>query len=340
MTVSPDNPSMDGPQPGVVPPLALMNLQSRIVELVDTAIVATDLTGTIIYANPYASTLYGWSNEELVGSLAVELAAVAVAPEVEADLVNALTVGGSWERTFDVDRRDGTRVSVHNVSSPLYGNRGELIGLVSAGTDATRERLSEELARQQQRAGQISQFLADCGTALAASQNYDDAIDQLGRTCVPFLGDLCLIDVTEGTRVRRMVAAHHDPEQQALVDQLERTYPPDPTGPHPAIAALRSGATSLSADMSDDFLRRTTRDATHYEIVKSLNFVSYICVPLMARGCCWVTSAPSTSSALCSAASCGRMPTPSGCRWPTPAIRPPLWCGPMARWKCRPTRTR
>jgi PAS domain-containing protein len=67
MTTSPDRPAEDGLPSGPMPPLALMNLQSRMVELVDTAIVATDLTGTIIYANPYAATLYGWSLEEAGG---------------------------------------------------------------------------------------------------------------------------------------------------------------------------------------------------------------------------------------------------------------------------------
>jgi serine phosphatase RsbU (regulator of sigma subunit) len=36
--------------------------------------------------------------------------------------------------------------------------------------------------------------------------------------------------------------------------------------------------------MTDEFLRSTTRDDHHYQIVKALNFQSYICVPLIARG--------------------------------------------------------
>jgi serine phosphatase RsbU (regulator of sigma subunit) len=36
--------------------------------------------------------------------------------------------------------------------------------------------------------------------------------------------------------------------------------------------------------MSDDFLRATTRDRAHFDIVKQLNFTSYICVPLFTRG--------------------------------------------------------
>jgi serine phosphatase RsbU (regulator of sigma subunit) len=212
------------------------------------------------------------------------LTPLAVDPAVEAEIAAAIMAGGSWEGTFDVRRHDGTRITVHAVDSPLYDARGELVGVVSAGTDASRERESELRASQQARAAQISQFLADCGSALASSLDYKESISQLGRSCVPFLADLCLIDVTEGPEVHRMVAAHHMASQQALVDELQRRYPPDPAGAHPAIRALRSGAPSLSAEMSDEFLRATTRDETHFGIVKQLNFQSYVCVPLVARG--------------------------------------------------------
>ena len=266
------------------PPLALLNLQSRILELVDTAVIAVDLRGTIIFANPYASTLYGWSHGELVGTSASQLTALALDRNVEHEIVEAITGGGSWEGTFEVHRKDGSWITVHAIDSPLYDSHGELIGVVSAGTDATRERQNELRAHEHEQAARISQFLADCGAALAASGDYEEAIGQLGRSCVPFLADLCLIDVAEGSQVRRMVVAHHDPAQQELVDELARRYPPDPTGAHPAIQALRTGATSVGAEMPDEFLRATTRDEAHYRIVKELDFQSYVCVPLSARG--------------------------------------------------------
>jgi PAS domain S-box-containing protein len=264
-------------------PLARLNLQSRILEVVDTAIIAVDLQGTIIYANPHASTLYGWTHDDLIGIPALALTPLAVDRAVEEEIATAIAAGGSWEGTFEVRRLDGGTVTVHVVDSPLYDVAGELIGVVSAGTDASRERASERRATEQARAAQISQFLADSGAALASSLDYREALKRLGRSCVPFLADLCLIDVAEGQQVQRMVAAHHHESQQALVDELEQRYPPDPTGDHPAIRALRSGATALSAEMSDDFLRATTRDEAHYAIVKQLNFQSYVCVPLMAR---------------------------------------------------------
>ena len=72
--------------------------------------------------------------------------------------------------------------------------------------------------------------------------------------------------------------------RQELVDQLEQRFPPDANGPHPAAVVLRGGKSQFSWDMSDDFLHETTRNDEHYEIVRALEFVSYMCVPLTARG--------------------------------------------------------
>ena len=78
-----------------------------------------------------------------------------------------------------------------------------------------------------------------------------------------------------------MVARHADPARQHLVDQLRDDYPPDPEGSHPAVEVIRTGKTRWAQHMSEDFLAETTRDATHFALVKALGFASYMAVPLM-----------------------------------------------------------
>ena len=323
------------------PAVARLGLQSRILEEVDTAVIAVDLAGTIIFANKFASTLYGWETSELVGTTAADLMILAISRDIEEEIAAAISQGGSWEGTFEVRRKDGSNISVRAVDSPLYDAAGELIGIVSAGTDATRERASELLMLQTARAAQVSQFLADCGTALASALDYEEAIEQLGRSCVPFLADLCLIDVGEGEWVRRMVAAHHVPEQQDLIDELEH-YGPDPNGVHPAVRALRSGSDALSDSMSDSFLRATTRDDRHYAIVKELNFQSYICVLWWPGGTSsarspWSRVMPSAGSA--SGTSNWRAKWRGGppCCWTMPGCcrSPPMWPGCSRPRGCR-----
>ncbi len=80
-----------------------------------------------------------------------------------------------------------------------------------------------------------------------------------------------------------MAAKHADPAVQPLVDELGSNYAPDPAGAHPSIEVMHTGRVRWSATMSDEFLRRTTRDDHHFELLKRLSFTSYMALPLVAE---------------------------------------------------------
>jgi len=249
----------------------LVGLESHLLERVDAAVMAVDLQGRILFANRYAETLYGWSRDETIGRLAAEVSGVALEPDIAAEILDALANDGSWEGTFEVRRRDGTLLSVHAVNSPLYDSTGQLSGVVSLAIDASRER--------------VERLLVDCSALLGSSLDFGLNLTALAELAVPFLGDICFIDISDDNGgLHRMAAAHADPEKQALIDELGRQYPPDPRGPHPAVEALRSGATFYLSEVTDDVVRALARDDNHYRIVTELGFRSFMCVPLIARG--------------------------------------------------------
>jgi len=248
----------------------LVGLESHLLERVDAAVLAIDLQGRILFANRYAETLYGWSHEETIGRLASEFSGVAINAEVSAEIMEALSNNCAWEGTFEVRRKDGSVLSVHAVDSPLYDSNGQLAGVVSLAIDATRER--------------VEGFLIECSAVLGSSLDYAQNLASLADLTVPFLGDICFIDISDENGLRRMAAAHADPDKKSLIDELGQQYPPDPTGPHPAVEALRSGSTFFLADVTDDVVRSLTLDDNHYRIVCELGFQSFMCVPLIARG--------------------------------------------------------
>jgi serine phosphatase RsbU (regulator of sigma subunit) len=146
-------------------------------------------------------------------------------------------------------------------------------------------RAAEQEIEARRRAEEVQRFYAETSAVLSQSLDYPGAFDRLARLCVPFLADLCVIDVAEEQGVRRVAAIHADPEKGALVAELHTKYPPDTFGSHhPAASVLRGGKPEFSASMSDRYLQSTTRDARHYEIVRELDYTSYMCVPLEARG--------------------------------------------------------
>ena len=179
---------------------------------------------------------------------------------------------------FAVDQREPDPALLRDMAT-IGGRLGEFLSRVEAERERERLLADLELARQ------TREFLLQANRVLAEAADYRQTLERLAMVAVPVLGDLCLIDVLdEDGMVHRMAACHADPALQGLVDELERNYPPDPQGAHPSIEVMRTGKSSWSPDMPEQFLRETTRDQHHLELVTALGFASYISVPLMVFG--------------------------------------------------------
>jgi PAS domain S-box-containing protein len=168
--------------------------------------------------------------------------------------------------------------SVVELTDAVGGHLGELLHASAQATE--RQQLVEELLE----ARRHNEFLLLATQVLSEVVDYRDMVERLARVSVPVMADLCLIDIEdEDGQMRRMAAWHADPDKQALTEELRTSYAPDPAGAHPSIEVMRHGRSMWSADMDDDFLRSTSRDERHYEILKTLEFTSYVTVPLRLR---------------------------------------------------------
>jgi GAF domain-containing protein len=128
-------------------------------------------------------------------------------------------------------------------------------------------------------------FFAQSARAIAEGTNFADTLSRLATLALHVLGDICLIDVVgEDGTLQRMIAQHRDNANQHLVDRLRTDFPPDPEGLHPAVEVVQAGKTKWSDEMNDDFLRKTTRDESHFSLVKALGFRSFVSVPLVGEG--------------------------------------------------------
>jgi serine/threonine-protein kinase RsbW len=158
-------------------------------------------------------------------------------------------------------------------------NLGEFLHVFSQARD--REQLVAEL----QQTRRSHEFLLRASRVLADATGYHQTVERLAQVAVPVLADLCLIDVRdEGARVQRVAAWHADPAKAALTEKLRTQYPPDPSGAHPSVEVMRTGRSSWAAEMTDEFLMRTSRDEEHFSVLKQLGFTSYMTVPLQVRG--------------------------------------------------------
>ncbi len=131
---------------------------------------------------------------------------------------------------------------------------------------------------------EINAFFAQSARVIAEGSDFTDTLSRLASLALQVTGDICLIDVVaDDGSIERRIAKHRDEQKQQLVDQLGGDYSPDPHGTHPAVEVIRAGKTQWSEEMTEEFLRETTRDASHLETVKALGFRSFVAVPLIGE---------------------------------------------------------
>ena len=136
---------------------------------------------------------------------------------------------------------------------------------------------------ERKRAEESLRFLAEASAHLSASLDYEKTLESLTKLAVPFLADLCVVDIVENGAVRRIGAAYADPSRQEQVRQLQYRYPPDLNGQHPAMKVLRTGISALVPEIADEELIGATHDAEHLQVVREMGFKSYMIVPLLVR---------------------------------------------------------
>ncbi|HEX6736108.1 MAG TPA: diguanylate cyclase, partial [Azonexus sp.] len=143
--------------PGAALP-ELCTIQFAILENADHAIIATDISGTILYFNPAAQQMLGYAWHEVVGRATPELfhapdevAARARQLGRENDSAFAILVGrvaaeGRDEGEWVYVRKDGSRLHVHLAITALRDAGGTLIGYLGIAADISeRLRLEQEL---------------------------------------------------------------------------------------------------------------------------------------------------------------------------------------------------
>lgn len=185
----------------------------------------------------------------------------------EGRVVSVIEMFGREQRQPDAGLLD----SIVTVGARL----GEI--LLRHEEDIERQRVLSELEASRR----LHEFLLRAVGTLAEAVDYRQTLERLARVAVPALGDICLIDVVdEDGKLVRMAGRHGEPMLQHLVDELKSRYPPDPFGQHPSVRVIRTGESSWSPEMSDEFLGLTSRDEHHFDLVKSLGFSSYMTVPL------------------------------------------------------------
>jgi PAS domain S-box-containing protein len=121
---------------------------AAIIRSSDDAILSKDRNAIITSWNEAAERLYGWPAEEAVG----KSVAIIIPPErqgEELEIVDRIIAGERLEH-YETERmrRDGTRVRVSLVASPIHGSDGEIVGVSTQARDLSSTHLALQQAEQ------------------------------------------------------------------------------------------------------------------------------------------------------------------------------------------------
>jgi two-component sensor histidine kinase/DNA-binding NarL/FixJ family response regulator len=156
----------------------------------------------------------------------------------------------------------------------------ERTAALAAANDALRAEIAER-----QRAEERQRFLAEVGAMLANSLDDEATLTSLVGLAVPFLADWCTVySVSDAEPPRIMAMVHRDPAQAEGVRAITRCEPPDPSRPDPVLEALHSGRPVLLPEVPPGHRQTIAEDAQPAQLVPQLPAVSYMAVPLVARG--------------------------------------------------------
>jgi len=125
-----------------------IRFQSHLLNTVEQAVIATDLSGRIIYWNRFAEKLYGWPAAEIRGRSILEIVLPQATQDQAAEIMSHLQGGQSWSGEFTVQRRDGTSFCAYITDTPIYNDEGALIGIVGVSNDITERKRAEEALRE------------------------------------------------------------------------------------------------------------------------------------------------------------------------------------------------
>ena len=249
-------------------PSHLEPLGGLAVEQLPGAVIAVDLSSSVVHWSAGAEQLYGWSADEARGRSVREL--IALVPERADEVRATVHAGQQWSGEFRTVRKDGTPLLVYVSNAPVRDAAGRVVGVVGVSLDITAyaraltsradqlqdaRRRAERLADRHARLVQVSEAL---GAALDARTIAEIVVTQ----AVDALGvDAGGVAVVEHGALRVLATVGYEPEVVAIYESLPLGAATPLTDLLRTGRPLRTGTAQELADRYPD-LRHSSRSAS------------------------------------------------------------------------------
>lgn len=196
------------------------------------------------------------------------------AREVFQNPVNKAMKGALVSSTEVINLKEsGPKAIFKTSASPIQDADGNITASILVASDVTQEKRYES----------NQAFLAQVKSLLISTLDYDQILDKVASSAIPYLADGCMVDLLEGDNIKRIVTKHRDPFIQALMDELQRRYPPRIDSPQPTARAIRTGLSTMMK-VDHETIVKHCFDNDHVDLITRIGIRSHISIPLQIRG--------------------------------------------------------
>lgn len=249
---------------------------AQVVRSTRDAVLSKDLEGTITSWNPGAVRLYGYSEDEAIGS-SISLLIPADRKNEEHEIIDKVRRGEAVE-TFETERirKDGVRIDVSLTISPIEHPERGIVGASVIARDITAE----------SRRRRAQDFLVAATRGLDASLDFNRTARTIVETAVPDLAELCVLDFIrrDGWVGDSVVGAAHL-DVGTVLEEIRRRTPLDPRCNHPVAQVLRTGRPMVWRDLTaPSVLADVVQSEDHRRLIEETHYQSAAVAPLIARG--------------------------------------------------------
>ena len=135
----------------------------------------------------------------------------------------------------------------------------------------------------QKRFEDSQRLLVEASRVLAASFELKTTLPTVATLMASWFRGYCLIDLLGERGLERVAAAHWDPDQQHLIDEM-RGFAPGEDRNNPIWRAVTERRSDIRNTITDELIEQSVQSARHAEVRRALNTTGYIIAPLIAGG--------------------------------------------------------
>ena len=117
-----------------------LKFRSQLLDAVEQAVIVTNMEGQVIFWNPFAEKLYGYSSKEAIGKTTIELIATDDSAKHGAEIMDSLQAGNSWSGEYLARDKNGKEFSIHSTTNPVFDDKGNLSIIVGVSYDISEKK--------------------------------------------------------------------------------------------------------------------------------------------------------------------------------------------------------